>query len=281
VAVHISENAVNFDDYVKHTLMAVTARSEGDMQMALRVRALTEQALAQASFVIACAARIVTTLESGAGALPNVPLYGPRGAPISIRVFYWPPGFQNAPHVHNSWTVTGVLHNSIVAETFRGAACVADVDLSQSTRFAATAGKAGYLLPPCVHRLQNASQRPAATLHVFSNGDARRNTVTTPPQERPPPRPEARSFRRLALTVIVEMLAAIGDARILPLYDRVFAIGDNTVRLQVVKALMQYDVGLAYMRSRELEELLKGADRAALAKINAGLASSRASSATG
>ena len=40
-------------------------------------------------------------------------------AGYSIRIIYWPPGFQNTAHTHDFWTVTGVLHNALTFNTYK------------------------------------------------------------------------------------------------------------------------------------------------------------------
>jgi predicted metal-dependent enzyme (double-stranded beta helix superfamily) len=268
---------MDFDSYVQQTLATLDGNAGDEKKTALQVRALTQRALAQESFVMSCAERVVTLIEESKAAWRNPPLYGGPEDRISVRVFYWSPGFQNDPHLHSSWTVTGVLHNCIVAETFRGAASVAEVDLEQSQKYTAQAGMAGYLLPPCVHRLINTSERETATLHVFSaeprqQAGAEPIPIAAAVTASQQPIPALRDARRRALNVMVQMLAAIKGLAPLGLLERIFAIGDNTIKLQVVKTLASRDIGLAYSRGRELETRLRGDDQVALGRINAELA---------
>lgn len=271
---------MNFDGYVQQTLATMDAHAGDEQKAARLVRALTEQALAQESFVISCVERIITLMEESAAPWSNPPLYGgvAPGNRISVRVFYWPPGHQNDPHLHSSWTVTGVLHNYIVAETFRGATRVAEIDLEQSQKFTAHTGMAGYLLPPCVHRLLNTSQRDTATLHIFTPEPGRQAAAEQPTPIAPAiaagqqQGPAQQPMRRLALNVMVQILAAIKSLAPLALLERIFAIGDNSIKLQVVKTLAPRDISLAYSKGCELQSRLRGDEQAALGKINVELA---------
>ena len=264
---------MNFDAYVEQILATMDTNAGDDKQTALQVRALTQRVLSQESFLMSCVERVVTLMEGSAGRWNNPPLYGGTEDRISIRVFYWPPGHQNDPHLHSSWTVTGVLHNCIVAETFRGASTVNDIDLERSQKFTAQAGMVGYLLPPCVHRLLNTSQRDTATLHVFSPEPRRSVTVEPVPIASSVAAGQQRgAARRLALNVMVQMLAAVKSRAALGLLERIFAIGDNSIKLQVVKTLAPRDIGLAYNKGRELESRLRGNDQAVLGRINVELA---------
>jgi hypothetical protein len=192
-----------------------------------------------------------------------------------IRVFYWPPGYQNSPHLHRTWTVTGVLYNEIVVETFKEATAVCD-SLGPSVSIAAHAGNVGYLLPPCVHYLHNSSQLDSATMHVFSTDDQYGSSAAEAPRLLPVHEGAAApmNIRRRALYVLSGMLARVREHAAVERLLRIFAMGDAAVKMQAIKALIKHDAPLACEKSRELEATLRGQDREALSRINAALAMS-------
>ncbi len=272
---------MDFDEYVQQMFAIIDANSRDEKQTALLVRRLTQGALSQEGFVLSCVKRIIAPMaESASQPWRNPPLFGSRDERISIRVFYWPPGFGNQPHLHDCWTVTAVLHNFILAETFRGATSVDDINPGQSQQFSAHTGMVGFLLPPCIHRLINTSDRESATFHVFCNTPSRKmsdgepGTVLAADTSRTvgqssQPTPHYGAARRRALSVVVQMLAAFKSVSPIDLLEQIFAVGENSIKLQVVKALASRAPAIAYQRSCELQCWLHGNDAVELCKINA------------
>jgi len=262
------------DAYSEQMVGIIRANCHDEPLTARLVRQLTRESLGQGAFLLACAERIVSSIETSRRVWRNPPLLNLNDPPVVIRVFYWPAGRENTPHLHNAWTVTGVLHNEIVVETFRDAKTVPDAATpAEPATIVARAGETGYLLPPCVHRLRNLSQTDSATFHVFSKEEPHENVaVDSSHGALGGLTPGSAGVRRSALRVVIGLLTRARGQSAVDLLQRIFALADAPVRLQVVKALLSLDIRLAYEKSRELEATLQGRDKEALSRINAALA---------
>jgi hypothetical protein len=193
-----------------------------------------------------------------------------------MRIFYWPAGYGNDAHLHRSWTVTGVLYNEIVAETYRRPVLSDPMVLGPSDTFVAHAGETGFLLPPCVHRLYNPSKRDSATLHIFA-ADEHDTVLSDAPRQTMHDANKAAtrsSVRERALSVMCGMLGGMKERGAVCLLSRIFALGSLEIKLQALEALTAHDVNLAALKGRELEARVEGHDKDRLSKINAHLPSS-------
>jgi hypothetical protein len=185
-------------------------------------------------------------------------------------MFYWPPGLRDDPHRHDEWTVTGILHNEVVIETFPDFSASAQENGAPLKRIVAHAGETGYLVPPCVHRIQNASSTPSTTFHVFSTKH-RQHAAQSGRASTPVPAGKMLGARRRTLLAIASMLSSCPVPAAVDLARRMFAINDIVVRLSAVKTLAAHDPTLAHACSRELEASLRTQDRDSLRAINARL----------
>jgi hypothetical protein len=262
------------DSYVDRMLDEVRAPGASEREIAPRVRALTQHALGRPLFVVECAERVISAVASmRAGEMP--PLWGTRSTPATLRIFYWPPGFQNEPHEHDAWGVTGVVFNEIIVETFPTTTPpVESLQRREPLRsITARAGDVGYLIPPCFHRLRNETARTTVTFHVFG---AESETSTTRHAPRVARERNVRRdilLRRRVLCAWCDVLAELGETRSVSVLERIVVLtSDPMTKLQAIKALARHDPGRAYALSCDFEKQLRGADRYGLSLINARLA---------
>jgi len=83
-----------------------------------------------------------------------------------ISVFFWPPGFYNAPHVHKTWAVAGVLHNVVTIKTYDMNHFSRKNEFVLNNTFVATENRIGRVIPPCLHRVGNDTAGASISLHV-------------------------------------------------------------------------------------------------------------------
>lgn len=146
------------------------------------------------------------------------PIHFDRRHCYSLRVFFWLPGYFAPPHQHNTWGATGVLLNEASVRMYRRDEEARRLVLERE--FAARAGEAGYLLPPCTHSVGNAGGAVCATFHVFSvspDPAQRRNDTLWHPAPAGEPAPEP---RRAALLGTAEILKNIKGPRARALRSR-------------------------------------------------------------
>jgi predicted metal-dependent enzyme (double-stranded beta helix superfamily) len=269
-----------FHRYVTNVAQVITSSRDDQLETALAVKALTLQALASPEFIVVCADRIVSTMESAPHAWRNPPLRQDSSLPLQIRVFYWPPGQTSDPHFHGRWTVTGVLLNSILVETFESNH---DAEANRAAkRFTARSGDVGHLMPPCIHRLTNTTDANSATLHVFNEQSSEGGRRAGMQRSRKDSilRGGAKDRRaspiaQRSLEVVTSILARTEHPLVIELLARMFELAVPRVQLQVIKTLVTRDAAIAHRLSQRLERSLNGAARDKLAAINEQLAQAR------
>ena len=224
-------------------------------------------------FLLDCVERIVDSVAAASEENPTLRGGGPDlhvNGPLRYRfkVFFWAPGFESAPHQHNTWGVTGVLHNrsSVVLYRNEGESDPLGARLVPERKFSAGAGEVGYLLPPCVHSVGNPGDSISATLHVFTDSaeeDQRQNDTVWYPK--PGGKSPTKGPRYNALRGCAEILAHIDDARSMLLLERIFDLGGPYVKLVCAKAMAAIDPRSAAARGDHFRASLPDALRETLA----------------
>lgn len=72
-------------------------------------------------------------------------IYNNENLGYSVRIVFWPAFYENNPHQHKTWSVTGVFHNKLNVNTFEMLENPAR--LRRDRLITATKGEVGYLLP--------------------------------------------------------------------------------------------------------------------------------------
>jgi hypothetical protein len=180
-------------------------------------------------------------------------------------VFHWVPGLTNTPHRHDYWTVTGVLHNNLHFHTFQLAPD--QKTLIPDKTIDAWAGDVGYICTPCIHNVANPSRAPSLSLHIFNHPGSAEGGVelvefalegTQPqPGSRPVPTPTGVG-REALLSVCAAMLAQAPGVTIMPMLDRIFALGGARAKLAAVKAMCAIDPSHAAERARAMSGQIEG-----------------------
>jgi len=213
--------------------------------LASTVRDALHEVLSDDDFKLDCLERILRSPSLGNRKVPwtNPPIYVNDRLNYRFRIFFWLPGFVVAPHRHNTWGVTGVLHERSSVCLYRSEhdATSGIRRLIPERQFVARAGEAGYLVPPCTHSVGNPGKRVSATFHVFATSidpEQRRDDTVWYPVARAK---QADKPRYATLLGSTEMLAGIRSARSIALLERVFRIGDPQIRAASAKALAAID----------------------------------------
>lgn len=229
--------------------------------LARGVRAALREHIVSPGFQLDCLERM---LSSPALADPelvwgNPPIHADRRLNYQFRIFFWGPGYANSPHRHNTWSVTGVLHDQCNVFIYAaGSSPSSDPEsFVVERRIVARAGEVGYLLPGCTHSVGNPGDSISATFHVFSASrdvEQRDNDTIWYPTRRAKGGFKDGRFR--ALRGSVEMLAKIQSPRSLRLLDRILQVGGPKIRLACIRAITAIDPSHALSRSGEFYALL-------------------------
>ena len=219
-------------------------------------------ALKNPRFGLACIERVLAGLEPGEDKFqyPNIH-YNPTLG-YSVSVFHWPSGLANAPHRHDTWTVTGVLHNSLRFNTY-------EIDPKQSVlmpgkRIDARSGDVGYICTPCIHNVENSTAAPSLSLHIFNYSQVASDAgeFVEYPMEGTVPQPKGdasaemdETMREYILASYATIIGAQTHPDSLPLLDRILRLGRARARFLAVKAMAGIDPLYAADRARGLAQV--------------------------
>ncbi|MFZ3068354.1 MAG: hypothetical protein WA253_09420 [Gammaproteobacteria bacterium] len=170
----------------------------------------------------------------------------------SIRVVYWPAFYENNPHKHKTWSVTGVFHNKLNVHTY---ALLEDpIRLKRERIIAANAGESGYLLPGCIHSVGNPSYEVSASIHIFNNLPGIENSEDNAIWY-PSPRKHnlANGLLERAFSVCLSMLSEIGSPKALDLIDKIYFIAPMQTKLCALNNLINTHPDYAILKIKELE----------------------------
>ena len=232
-----------------------------DAALMRRARDHLQQALGDESFLADCLDR---SLDELSRTLSNPCVFEAPDRGIDVRMVFWPPRFENAPHMHQTWTLTGVLHNIVEIRTYHA------TDLTVQQLYLGRKGSAGYLLAPCMHNVRNPSHETSVSLHVFSQ--AKQLQPLAPSCETLTQVPATDSLdysgtRKLTLMALIDLATQTSGVVAPHLLNKVFALGDRGVKLQAIKAMSGFDLEETSDRIRELLLITSGEDHAHLKHI--------------
>lgn len=207
------------------------------------VRGAVTDGIADEGFVLECVERLVAHAEHHASHGVYLPLHTEAAYCWCVKVFLWPPAFANTPHQHNTWSVSGILHNQLEVALYRregdGGAP------REWHRFVARRGQTGYLTPPCIHALGNPdATTPSVTLHVFqqsSTPQQRLHDTQWLDEQYDPQHVDAAVQVASELQAALLLLQSYPAALALPLLQRICAVGNTKVQLAAFKQLVRHD----------------------------------------
>lgn len=142
-----------------------------EMQRSLQMmRDLLKDALSDDNFRLNCITHVLNSIDSWSDEINPwnaPPIISHENMIYSVRIVYWPAFYENNPHKHKTWGVTGVFHNQLDVNTYEF------LDnprrLKRERKITASSGDVGYLLPGCVHNVNNPSHELSSSIHVFNN----------------------------------------------------------------------------------------------------------------
>lgn len=246
--------------------------SQDDASLTQQVRALLMQALKGEEFVLDCVEEAQISILQAPLAWSNPPIINNDKLGFSVRLVYWPPRFQNSPHEHTFWTVTGVFSNELTFTTYRRGKENDFEHLEVDRRIEGKFGEVGYILPPCIHSVGNPSPAPSISIHIFSGPKL---TVESYERGRTTWYDPAGESRRsspmftvsAAVQALLELLETIPNSRALLLLDRMFPVGDRPTRLACAKSIGRRNPVRAGERLLELASQCGQQDAARIEKL--------------
>jgi predicted metal-dependent enzyme (double-stranded beta helix superfamily) len=170
----------------------------------------------------------------------------------SIRIVYWPAFYENNPHQHKTWGLTGVFHNNLDVNTYE----LLDNPkrLKKERNITALFGDVGYLVPGCIHNVNNPSDYLSASIHVFNNLPG----IVNPEENAiwyPSPRRHnlSRGLIDRALTVCLASANSVQSLKARNIIDRIYGMSSDSIKYLAIKSLFAFDRAAARQRFNELE----------------------------
>lgn len=236
-----------FDTFINSVDHCLRSTSHEQMRV-LALRSLLSLSLREEDFVLSCLDRAMSSMGPNTRSWHNPALHSDVELDYSIRIIYWPADYTNNPHQHNSWTVTGVLHNRINVTIYLPDKTT-ESGLRIEKSFACGRGEVGYIYSPCIHSITNPTNTSSVSLHIFSailaNAIPNDNLESESKQTIWYPSPLkgdiVKGIVRRALLTHIEILKHIHCPESLALLDKVFDLGDLPVKLASIKAMCRFD----------------------------------------
>jgi len=173
---------------------------------------------------------------------------------FSVRMVIWPAFYENNPHQHKTWSVTGVFWQHLKIKTYDLLAAPKRLRVNQAIE--ASAGQAGFLQPGCIHNIFNPSHQLSASLHIFNHIDyaqPEHNAIWYPA-----PRKFNLSSGALerAMHVGIAVCRNIQNKKSLQLLQRIFAMAPCELKLQAAHAIYQQRADLGKNMFNQVETFL-------------------------
>ena len=211
-----------------------------------QLRYLLRDHLALDEFKLACVEETLRSIQcfSDLNNAWNAPhfFYHPS-LHFSFRMICWPAFYENNPHQHKTWSVTGIIHNQLEINTYT--LLCENQRLRRDRTLSATSNDVGYLMPGCIHSVNNPSHELSASLHIFNNLDA------SNPEENAIWYPSPRKFNlangllERTLTVCLRIASHIRSERAFNLINQIYQLSPFSVKLMAIQAMYSIDQAIA------------------------------------
>lgn len=135
-----------------------------------KTRDLLKSSLLVDDFRLECIERVLDSIDSWSDSTKTwnaPPIFDHEERVYSVRIVYWPAFYENNPHQHKTWGLTGVFHNQLEVNTYE--LLCNPIRLKKERQITAAFGEVGYLVPGCIHNINNPSHELAASIHIFNN----------------------------------------------------------------------------------------------------------------
>jgi predicted metal-dependent enzyme (double-stranded beta helix superfamily) len=221
------------------------------------LRNLLVESLKSDEFRLNCIEALLSSIENwnDKEKLWNAPaLFYHEQLKFSVRMIFWPAFYENNPHEHKTWSITGVFSNFLTINTYE--LLNSPSRLKKDRAIDAVAGEAGYLIPGCIHSVKNPTHELSGSIHIFNNIDILH------PEENAIWYPAPRKYNlsngliERALTVCLASLCNINQNKSLEMIARIYDIAPTSVKLLSVKAMYHFDRLYARDQFERLEAVL-------------------------
>lgn len=178
-----------FDD---HEFPALGVRAHPAREAVLALRAATAKAVVDDEFLVDCLSLELCRVKENRVHLGFAPFFTHPELGARFALGLWRPGSGPGPHEHTAWTITAVCRNELEVVVYHREESYRQRELMLKERFAASAGRVGFIYEPCIHAPTNASSDFSLSLHISSPRDGE------PLEDYTEPVPSVRSLEELS-----------------------------------------------------------------------------------
>lgn len=214
-----------------------------------------KNALMVDDFRLNCVEKILDSIDAWSDDVKswNAPaIFENKKLNYSVKVIFWPAFYENNPHQHKTWGVTGVFDNDLNINTYT--LMQEPMRLKKERTITAKAGEVGYLLPGCIHNVCNPSHELSASIHIFNNlpgiENSEENAIWYPA---PRKYNLSKGLIERALSSCLSILRNIHTKKSCELIDRIYSISSISIRISSINALYGIDRVHAALRFKELQ----------------------------
>jgi|GEM_PF-1838927 len=209
------------------------------------------------NFRLACVESVITSIkhyQSQQKTWNEPELFYHDKLKFSVRLITWPAFYENNPHEHKTWSVTGVIHNQLDINTYTMLNAGKQLKLERALNAAANA--AGFLIPGCIHRVSNPSHELSASIHIFNNLD-----ISQPENNAiwyPLPRKFnlSKGLAERALAVCLAIVSGCENSKALLLLEEIYQLAPAALKYLAIQAMYSLDHSLAHDCHEKLKETL-------------------------
>ncbi|EKD72170.1 MAG: hypothetical protein ACD_45C00744G0006 [uncultured bacterium] len=222
------------------------------------LRDLLKTALAKDGFRLHCIEKILDTMDEWNDKEKSwnaPPIFYHDKLRYSVRIIFWPAFYENNPHQHKTWSVTGIFHNYLNIHTYQ----MLDHPkrLKKERAIIAAMGEVGYLTPGCIHNVNNITHDLSASIHIFNNI----SDIDHPEENAvwyPSPRKHNLSAGLMdrALLTCLSIASNIHIQQAFHIIDRIYARSSSSIQLMAIKAMYGFNRAHAKQCFTRLEAVL-------------------------
>ncbi|OKP02824.1 hypothetical protein [Xenorhabdus thuongxuanensis] len=261
---------MNIIDFAKRINYEITS-AQSMFDMINNIRNIMSVAITDELFLNDCINELIENIKNTININEIKPLYVDHNNKWRMNIFLWNPKSENQPHQHNTWSVSGVMHNKIKIKIYKKT----NEELSVIDELIAIEGKTGYLIPPCIHALGNPDlSEYSITLHVFCDSELRKdkNGDTIWLGKNDPRDNIDHSIVVLRnLTSCLLLTDKLSPNFKFNILEKIFPLGTPSIKLQSYKKMIRLDISKAEKYSSQLESVLSGDILIRVKEINAKL----------
>ncbi|CDG21955.1 protein of unknown function [Xenorhabdus poinarii G6] len=247
-------NVIDFAKKINHEITSTQSMPD----MIYNIRNIMSVAITDEIFLNDCINELIENIKNTLRINEIKPLYVDYNNKWRMSIFLWNPKSENQPHQHNTWSVSGVMHNKIKIKIYEKI----NEGISVINEIIAIEGKTGYLIPPCIHALGNPDlSEYSITLHVFCDSDLRKdkNGDTIWLGENDPRDNIDYSIVVLRnLTSCLLLTDKLNQNFQFNILEKIFSLGTPSIKLQAYKKMIRLDISKSKRYSSQLEAVLSG-----------------------